>query len=176
MAFLRAITNKTLVSKTKNKKLITCPAHKRARCNFFTLCFGRIRSRVIHSHTPMDTHTGKHIQLFILSHRSTSFYFCSIFYVCFTCLSLREAGPTMALLFIQWPTGIPWMGMGVCVLVWVGVSVFSVVLVCMHKWATALCVFAAHYWNSKLCMARYSCCCCGCCLRKTNAHKFTISA
>lgn len=59
MAFLRAITNKTLVSKTKNKKLITCPAHKRARCNFFTLCFGRIRSRVTHSHTHTHGHTHK---------------------------------------------------------------------------------------------------------------------
>lgn len=181
MAFLRAITNKTLVSKTKNKKLITCPAHKRARCNFFTLCFGRIRSRVTHSHTHTWTHTQKHIQLFILSHRSTSFFIFAVFFIFVlrAWASVKQAQQWRFCLFsdlqgyLEWV----WVWVLVLVLVWVGVSVFSVVLVCMHKWATALCVFAAHYWNSKLCMARYSCCCCcGCCLRKTNAHKFTISA
>lgn len=181
MAFLRAITNKTLVSKTKNKKLITCPAHKRARCNFFTLCFRRIRSRVTHSDTHIWTHIQKYIQLFILSHRSTSFLFLQYFLYLFYVLEPPWSWPNNGAFVYSVTYRDTLNGYGcvsLCVCVWVGVSVFAVVLVCMHKWATAPCVFAAHYWNSKLCMARYSCCCCccGCCLSKTNAHKFTISA
>lgn len=172
MAFLRAITNKTLVSKTKNKKLITCPAHKRARCNFFTLCFGRIRSRVIRpwTHTQENTFNFSSFPIAPLV-----FIFAVFFiFVLRAWASVKQAQQWRFCLFSDLQGYLEWVW--VCVLVWVGVSVFSVVLVCMHKWATALCVFAAHYWNSKLCMARYSCCCCGCCLRKTNAHKFTISA